>query len=280
MSFYEAQVADILRCNQRDENFVNEVETRIHSLLRQYNTRIYHRLRESVSLFVNAWYYVLTSFSNIQTLGEEYTGIIRISHNAIPSRACQAVWLALYIGGEPMLDRFIIISEKKIKNSSSLTQDAKDKLLQLLQFIRDQKQPLKRLHHSLFYIDKKYYSVPNRLTSIRYALLRQWMHDDTFSGSFNILGRLTIFYTLFTIFQNLFNAFSTDRSESTKANTSTLSTKGCIVCSENIENPTATPCGHIFCWNCIHNSLSYQKICPLCREAVIPNRVVYLQNYI
>ncbi|CAB0021065.1 unnamed protein product [Nesidiocoris tenuis] len=53
----------------------------------------------------------------------------------------------------------------------------------------------------------------------------------------------------------------------------------CVVCMEKLTSPTTTPCGHIFCWNCITEWAQNEERCPICREAVVACRLVPLRNY-
>lgn len=280
MNFYDAKVADILRCHQRDEAFVADLESQLHSFLKYFNPRTYNRVRRLIPSIANAWYYLMTSLGNLQTLGEEYSGSIRfVEHRKIPSKLRQTVWLILYIGGEPMFDRLLKSTEATIQNSATLTQQAKDALLTFIQCFRNQKVNLRRIHQSIFYIGGKYYNLANRFTGIRYVLLRQWMQDDSFSGSFELLGHLSLFYIVLNMVHMFLNQDITSNTNNTSSNSVSESTKGCVLCAENLKNASATPCGHIFCWECIYDSLSYQKCCPICREEVVPNRIIYLQNY-
>lgn len=79
------------------------------------------------------------------------------------------VWLILYVGGEQLLDRFLLSSKVKLTNSQVFTNDAKCIILKCVEFLMEEKDSLKKLHTSLFYIDGKYYNISNRMTGIHYV---------------------------------------------------------------------------------------------------------------
>lgn len=42
----------------------------------------------------------------------------------------------------------------------------------------------------------------------------------------------------------------------------------CIICYENYKYPCKLSCSHVYCWDCIHTSLKYKPICPVCKRHV------------
>lgn len=48
----------------------------------------------------------------------------------------------------------------------------------------------------------------------------------------------------------------------------------CIICYEFMPEPVITPCGHLFCQDCINKCLSIKKECPMCKSEVKPEQLV------
>jgi len=51
----------------------------------------------------------------------------------------------------------------------------------------------------------------------------------------------------------------------------------CTLCLEELKDPAATQCGHVFCWTCIGDWVREKPECPLCRRATLVQHILPLR---
>lgn len=296
MSFYynSARQPEILRTVQKDLSYSDTIGHSLSDILRFSSHRNWIKYNDLCRVGGEIIYHSFATCNNFQTLGEEYTGIIRIDRRyiALPTKLLQFVAILLEFGGETLFRQLLKQFERDIKHSEELLPGPKKNILNFCQYLRQTIPYVNALHRSLFYINGGKYHISKRMTGINYVLIRHWLNADYSVNGYKALGMLTLMQILLALGSNVqkvvrrWNETTTVQSAK-KVNrmavrqSSTISGGGgvkCALCLEERHHTSATLCGHLYCWECIMDWLDKKEDCPVCREKLTKATVVFLKN--
>ncbi|KAK7068452.1 peroxisome biogenesis factor 10 [Halocaridina rubra] len=280
MPFTQAGAAEVLRASQKDESFLSHLKSSLAEIVqRSLGTKVWLDIHKYAEILCEVFYYGLTTLSLRQTLGEEYTGIIQVDHSRrrLPSLLERTSMVILQCFGPEVLRRGLSKFEKSVRNghlSTYFRPELKNFILQHMPTLIYSLAFLHRLHLATFYFNGGFYHISKRVAGIKYVLIREWLGDSTASRSFQILGSVLFLHIILTLMYSGYTHYFTKPAAEKRSvsNCYVDNKKQCPLCLDERQNSSVTPCGHLFCWQCIHECLQTTQQCPLCRHKTLPSQ--------
>jgi len=314
IGFNSAQQPEIIHGQQKDRELIGVLTQKLMEFMELVaDPRVLLRNSQWIGSLASLIYFGSNSPMLRQTLGEEYAYLRQYNkdEHVFISRKRAILFVLLEAFGESLLvswlakkvDRWISMQNQESQMqqtnlSARQKQTLVKKLIQSFAKHLGDSQTLfsngMKLHLCLFYMTGEYLSLTKRLTGIKYLQsVKINPHGYTYRRvGLIIMAQLVIGLGIF-IYKVIRDALSKskeqkvvevqkDSDRTSTTNTSADLTGGfshrCGICFEVTSQPSAVPCGHVFCWGCIMKSAQFRLECPSCRQPFDPKSVIYLSN--
>lgn len=140
------------------------------------------------------------------------------------------------------------------------------------------------LHMAIFFIHSNYFEISRRVSGIKQIFTRA---PPTHNLNYKNLGRLLLVglaVQLVGYSVSVWRAVRRLRESGEQLRLEEEEGEGeksltCQLCLDSVRNVSSTPCGHLFCWDCITQYANTKPQCPSCRSHTPANKIVQLINY-
>ncbi|KAI8854402.1 Pex12 amino terminal region-domain-containing protein [Chytridium lagenaria] len=284
-NFPLASQPDIIRAVHKDASYqilLNKQLQRVVEFLFGVRRRLVWE--KETTMLAGLLYFSLTTGFGHQTLGEEYCDLVLAGPEYRPPTALRRMLMIFAASILPYaVSKVPLVSDQPHPNAKAL--NLGKRALQVL------KQYMADVNLSFFYFFGTYYNLSKRLASIQYVLTRKREEGED-APSFEVLGVLLFSRLLWDITSKIQQSRKVAEEESYQIeeengplfeippDLENPDAAKCILCLNFRTRPTCTPCGHLFCWNCIGEWCRNKPECPLCRQPFNPSALLCVVNHI
>lgn len=268
MALPAAQPAEVLRAWQKDDYYEKQLAGALGQVLPQKHAT---KAAPASSMLYRSF----TTLKDLQTLGEEYSGIVLVDESYVKLPAFRSRLLSILLStfGETLTQKLIRHIENKIECNKELKPQAQNTFIVILKALNSMVPQIESIHRALCYIYGGPIQIGKMVTGIDYVQARP--AAAAYYAHLRLLGAVTLLHAIISCGQG-FHQAKKHVDQIREMSTEVDSNKACTACLEEIVQPCTLPCGHIFCMQCCYGVL---ETCALCRTPFSNYNVVPLMNY-
>ncbi|CAB3999083.1 peroxisome biogenesis factor 10 [Paramuricea clavata] len=291
---FKAGHSEIIEASQKDDEYKSFFRNSMGEFFRDVTeTQSWIKWKEEIGLFADIIYFGITTLSGYQTLGEEYCSLVQVDNTGqnIPTKWQRTFMILTQVVIPYVSKKFVRRLEQTLQCSTLDSQSKiKNTILVFMPLLKQFINVVHRLHLMAFYFSSVHYDIAKRMSGIQYVLARGVVRNEYYNPTYRVLGWVTLLHltvSMVQLVQQSIQVFpkikdivhSTREQDLNSSKHSAITEFKCTLCLEKLHDMTATACGHLFCWYCINEWCRNKAECPLCREDLQTQQLVYLHHF-
>ena len=291
-----AGAPELVKSNQKDIYYVSNTSHLVSEITKRLiSPASWIRYQNEMQLIAELMYFGFTTLYGNQTIGEEYCNSVLVEQSQRPyataSLLRRLIGILLQVGSAYVLRRCTLWLNTRIEARDipfNLTENNYQLLAKVIVLCETVFGFLSQFHLAVFYVHGAFYHIAKRLTGLRYVMIKYGVPQNvTQSSPYKYLGWIMALQIMIKIIDRIQQLKSNNcvpskfpmAGQLVRDGTSSSAGLQCMLCLSTCKSETATPCGHIFCWECIIDWSREKEECPLCRSSTLPRQLVHLQNF-
>jgi RING-finger-containing E3 ubiquitin ligase len=304
---------EIIRLNQKDDYYQSYLKSKIidaTELLMPWllNYRMVSRNEDIVKMLTALIYYGVTTLRANQTLGEEYTQLAQYNEKfeeytkeGLPKVPLKRRILYVFLTAV-----FPVISHRvlgKLYSRFKQTYHTKIPENSLLGVIIGNLpdydaivEKIIKLHVMAFFIEGTFLQLSRRFAGIKLIFAAK---PQPHGLHYRNVGYIMLIQLVGEIVRFIIKVYRAYKVQNKKPDESVPIQKSegspiksdnedrqegeeakiCTLCFDTRKNTSCTPCGHLFCWDCIIKQCMIKEECPQCRRPCKANKIIQLRNF-